>query len=130
MSRATGGGRSARRARRSYPWSLHPIQTATTRRRRRTWQRTDSKLSQRGAARATQATTLTLRLLQDGPSEGYRVESNGVPLGVIGRTYGVDTSRWYWSLSSISTPLDARGMSHPCGGGVDQVEALERLTAH
>jgi hypothetical protein len=90
----------------------------------------DSKLSQLGAARATQATTLTLRLLQDGLSEGYRVESNGAPLGVIGRTYGVDTSRWYWSLSSISTPLDARGMSHPCGGGADQAEALERLTAH
>jgi hypothetical protein len=49
---------------------------------------------------------------------------------VIGRTYGVDTSRWCWLLNSISTSVDARGMSHLCGGGVDQAEALEPLTAH
>ena len=69
-------------------------------------------------------TALTLRRLEDGPSESCRIESNGVPLGVIGRTYGIDTSRWYWSLSLVSTPVNARKMSYPCGGG-DQVEALE-----
>lgn len=74
---------------------------------------------------------LTLGCRDGGPSEGYRVESRGVPIGVIGRTYGVDTSRWYWSLSAITVPVDERpaGMSHPCGSGVDQAEALEGLTA-
>ena len=73
------------------------------------------------------APALTLRC-ENKSSEGYRVERNGVLLGVIGRTYGVDTSRWYWSLSSISTPIDAQGMSHPRGGGADPAEALEGLT--
>ncbi len=77
------------------------------------------------------APPLTLRRREDGPSEGYCVESNGVPLGVIGRTYGVDTSRWYWLLSSITLPVDERkgGISSPCGGRHRSEEALAGLAA-
>ncbi len=51
--------------------------------------------------------------------EAYRVEGNGVFVGGIGRTFPVDTTRWYWSLSSITLPVDERppGMSYPRGGG-------------
>lgn len=73
---------------------------------------------------------LALRRHDSGPSEAYRVESNGVFVGGIGRTFPVDTTRWYWSLSSITLPVDERppGMSYPHGGGSDQALALEALT--
>jgi hypothetical protein len=74
---------------------------------------------------------LTLGCGDDRPSAGYRVESRGVPIGVIRRTYGVDTSRWYWSLSAITVPVEERpaGTSHPCGGGATAEEALAGLAA-
>lgn len=86
----------------------------------------------RPPARSDMATAgLMLKPRNDGPSEGYRVESNGVPLGAVGRTYGVDTTRWYWSLSAIAVPVDerARGVSHPYGGGVTREKAFAGLTA-
>lgn len=74
---------------------------------------------------------LMLAPWHDGPSEGYRVESKGVPIGAIGTTYGVDTTRWYWSLSAITVPVEERpaGTSHPCGGGATAEEALAGLAA-
>lgn len=80
---------------------------------------------------ATPPPALTLRRHDRASCEAYRVESNGVLLGTIGRTYGIDTSRWYGSLSAITVPMEERagGMSCPCGGGADQAEALEGFTA-
>ena len=66
-------------------------------------------------------TPLILHPREGGPSEDYTVVTTGVGVGLAGRTYGVDTSQWYWTFSSVYDP--ERGGSR-CGGGLTRDEVL------
>ncbi|MGA0561679.1 hypothetical protein ACO2RV_04460 [Ancylobacter sp. VNQ12] len=69
-------------------------------------------------------TPLILHPREGGRSEDYTVVTAGVGLGLVGRTYGVDTSRWHWSFSSVYDPEHGGAR---CGGGLTRDEALARF---
>lgn len=59
------------------------------------------------------------------PSEDYAVATNGVTLGLLGRTFGVDRGRWGWTFSAVFDP--ERGGSRR-GDGSTRDQALAGFT--
>ena len=78
-----------------------------------------------GGAPPRDPPTLSLHPREGGPSEDYAVATNGVMLGLVGRTFGVGTSRWYWTFSAVYDP--ERGSSRR-GGGLTRDDALAGFT--
>jgi len=91
----------------------------------RLWLRLAGLNEGEGAAALHDHLPLTMTAREGGPSEDYDVAINGITLGLIGRTFGVGTSRWYWTFSAVYDP--ERGGSR-YGGGLTRDDALAGFT--